>query len=215
MKMKTTGGIFLAAVMCALALGLRAELRTVQPDDDQVARWNRFVDDLYALHVRQLEGRAVRIAERIGSYHRFPDFYDETAYIDEKTNAPLSIVQRERAHPERLHFIQVFVYDDRGRLTRDYSATYLPWGRNAPIQTLVNLHHHASNLHAYRSFDASDRHLYDACKGRYEGRTVDIDLDEFAMIEAEKTPNGVLQSKAYHACFATLPASAGRYLMPH
>lgn len=212
--MKTMRQFFFAALLACFAAGVGAETRTVQPDEDQVARWNRFVDALQALHERRIEGRSVSKTERIGGYHRFPEFYTETTYTDAKTGLPLSIVQRERAHPDRLHSIQVFIYDDHGKMIRDYSATYLPWGRNAPIQTLINLHHHTNGLHAFRSFDASDRHIYDGCRGRHEGRAVDIDLDEFAMIEAEKTPNGVLQSKAYRLCFAALPTSAREHILP-
>jgi hypothetical protein len=102
----------------------------------------------------------------------------------------------------------VYVYDDSGRIQRDYAAIYLPWTRNAPIRTFVNLHHHNGEAHAFRQFDASGEPQFERCRGRHDGRPVDISLDPYLIDDPLR------RTTAYRACFEGMPAQAGRYLAP-
>ena len=88
-------------------------------DQQQVAEWNRFVDDLYNLHKRQLEGKAIRTEERIDGYHQMPEFYREVMYYDASNGRLLSRVAWERENPDRLHEIEVFQHDTEGRVILD------------------------------------------------------------------------------------------------
>lgn len=56
----------------------------------------------------------------------------------------------------------------------------------APIQTLVNFHASNGKLSAFRQFDASGYLIYEACKGEYQGKKVDIGLEEDDLYGAEK-----------------------------
>lgn len=204
-------GLILAAQVSSVS----GETRVVDPNTSQVASWNRFVDKLYELHQRQVaRAGKVRQSERVGGYHRLPGFYREVSYFDESDGRLLGLIRWERAQPKRIHSIDVNVYDAAGRVIRDYSATYLPEGRNSPYQTLVNLHHYVAELHAFRQFDASGNRLYEDCKGTSAGKPVAIGLDIFALIQEEGKRDGVLESPVYNECFGNLATTAGEYLNP-
>ncbi len=203
-------------------------------DDAHSRTWNAFVDHLYVLHKQQLEGREIRKQSTTGGYPRQPDFYDEVVYTDAANNRALSTIRWERKQSEglmgkiagvfsdkgstddvgRIHSIAVNVYDDTGRVIRDYLAAYLPEYRNAPTQTLIFLHAYHGDLHAYRSFDASGNRIFEECEGTHAGKQVDIRLDEDDLAEAEDDPGSVLNSETYKTCFAGLPVAAGEYLIP-
>lgn len=211
--MKSSRRLLITA--CAgIAFAARAEITPLQESVEQVKRWNGFVDALYSLHQKQLADKAVREQVTISGYRHFPDFYREVAYLDDASNRRLSVVQWEREHPNNIHSIQVFIHGEDGKLVRDYSATYLPWARNAPIQTLVRFYHYGPDVRSFRVFDASGNFLYEDCKGTLGGKPVEIGLDTFDMIKAENARGGILESKAYKVCFTALPGSAGKYLDP-
>ena len=109
-------------------------------------RWNGFVDRLHRLHQQQIQGRKIRETEQFGGYARLPEFYREVSYFDADSGRLLSRIQWEREHPERIHTIEVYVYDDAGRVARDYMAWYLPHARNAPREATVNLYHYEGGL---------------------------------------------------------------------
>ena len=182
------------------------------PDEDQVKTWNRFADTVYALHERMLATHETRSTEEAGRYggefaKRFG--FRETSYYDAKSNRLLSRVRRDRDKPDNLHIVEVFVYDASGRLARDFSFIYLPWARNAPIRTFINLHHHSEGLHAYRQFDASGNLLYENCEGKFSGREVKISLEDFQI-----KPD-VTSTQTYKSCFAKIPANVSGYLTAH
>jgi hypothetical protein len=201
--------------------------------DAHSRKWNAFVDAVYAFHQQRLETHDIRTTTAVGGYPRHPDFYDDVSYYDAKTGRLLSKVlwQRDnggtldwaKSHlgiqPPRdrdhLHSIEVYIYDDKGRVIREYSATYLPNYRGAPTQTLVFLHRYNGDLHAFRSFDASGIPQYEKCTGTWMGKAVDIELDEDEIFEL-RTGGGTETSRspAYRACFAGLPEQAGDYLTP-
>lgn len=182
------------------------------PDEDQVQTWNRFADTVYALHERMLATHEVRSTEETGRYggefaKRFG--FRETSYYDAKSNRLLSRVRRDQDKPDDVHIVEVFVYDPAGRVARDFSFIYLPWARNAPIRTFINLHQHSEGLHAYRQFDASGNRLYEYCEGKSSGREVKISLEDFQI-----KPK-VISTKTYRACFAKIPPNASVYLTAH
>lgn len=177
-------------------------------DNEQVMRWRAFVDALYSLHLRQLEGHAIRTEESLGGYADNPNFYREVQYFDAHSGQLLSQIAWETAHPETIHNIAVNRYDSSGRLSRDYYAGYLPGFRNAPVQTLINLHHHDGELHAFRQFDASGVRIYEQCSGRYFGEPFMISIEEDDLpINAGHLPADVDEA-LYASCFGQLPTSA-------
>jgi len=223
-------------VCIALAALLPVVPVQAQDGGDQHSRtWNAFVDRLYELHKKTLAAHETREERRTGGYFRYPDFYEEIKYYDRSSGRLLTMVQWERP-PEggwfdslmslfrdppplesrdRLHSVAVFVYDDQGRVLRDYSATYLPEYRGAPTQTLIFLHDYPGNLHAMRSFDASGNLNYESCEGSIGGSKVEIDLDADRIDVERDKPGGVMHSAPYRSCFGSLPLAAGEYLDPH
>jgi hypothetical protein len=121
----------------------------------------------------------------------------------------LSVVTYDRDRPGVVHLVETYIYDDRGRVVRDYAVVYLPWRTHRPVLTLVNLHAYNGELHAFRQFDALGKHLRDQCEGVFRGRPVSYSLDEIDLYE------GPPATAAYRACVAGLPAEAGDFLNPH
>lgn len=194
---------------------LSAEERPAMKEDNHhVRRWNGFAEKLLSLHKRLVSQQVNSIITTMGGYAHLPNFYKEYKYINKKTGKLISKVQWEKAYPDNLHTIEVYIYDEYGRVTRDYSAAYLPDYRNAPTQTLVSFHAYNGLLHAFRSFDATGDHILDRCTGRYNAKEINILLDEDELYEGKFSNNGVMQSDTYKACFKGIPATAGKYLTP-
>jgi hypothetical protein len=186
--------------------------QTLTVDHEQVRAWNRFADALYALHLRQLAGREVVTEETIGGYATHPDFYREVRYIDAASGRLLSLIDWERQRPDVIHSIEVYQYAADGRLSHDFVAVYLPDFRNAPILTLVNVHHHDNGLHAFRQFDASGVYIYEQCRGHWLEKPVMISVEEDELpMHTGRLPDGV-NAALYHRCFGSLPDSADPYL---
>jgi len=177
-------------------------------------RWNLFVDKLYALHKKRLQGLKIREESRIGGYYRQPRFYREIRYFDSVNGRLLGLIQWERRHPDRIHSIEVYIYDNQGRVVRDYGATFLTHSRNAPMQTLINLHTYNRGLHAFRQFDASGNRIYEHCQGIFTGKPVEIEVHEDAILQLEDTNEGIMATPVYKACFSGLGVTPGRYLDP-
>jgi hypothetical protein len=192
--------------------------------DAHSRRWNTFVDALYDLYKDTVKGRNIRQEVETGGYPRFPDFYDEVRYIDVDSGRLLSTILWERdkdskTQPRddrhRVHSIAVYVYDDQGRVIRDYSGTYLPDYRKAPTQTLIFLHAYNGETHAFRAFDADGNRTYEHCSGDLGGEKVDISLDEDTIYDAMDDPNSVMSSDQYKICFDGIPSGVDPYLDPH
>jgi len=199
-----------AALFCSAPMAAQERTRFLSVEKDAVKAWNTFVEHLKDVHDHYLKTRRVRTSERVGGYHGFPDFYRELSYFDADTGALLSRVQIERESPELIHSIEVYVYRPDGSVARDYSATYLPGFRNAPVQTLVNLHGHQEGLVSYRQFDASGSWIYEQCRGQWFDRSVEISNDMPAIgVSAIQQA-----SEEYTACFGLVPFAAGAYLDP-
>jgi hypothetical protein len=213
MNKKACVWVILTGLIAAPALGER--LPQILPQDEEVRRTNRFMTQLYAMHKRIIDGREVRTTSKIGGYYRQPDFYREMKYYDAASGRLFSKIQWETEYPERIHAIEVYVYDDQNRVLRDFAGWFLPQGRNAPRDTFINLHAYNRELHAYRQFDALDNRTYEFCEGTYMGKAVRISLWENDIIDAQEAPKSVMATPQYRACFAGIPvSSAGKYLTP-
>jgi tetratricopeptide (TPR) repeat protein len=184
------------------------EGRKLQVDQQQVRRWNQFAEGLYSLHEARLKDREVETTETLGGYSGRPAFYRQVSYFDAKDKYRLSRLQWERENPENLHLIEIFEHDSKGRVSVDYLAAFLPDHRNAPVQTLVNLHNYHGELHAFRQFDASGRHIYEQCKGRFQDEPVFLSLEEHELSTPEGLPTPVMSTALYKACFGGLPMKA-------
>lgn len=204
-------GLMLMFVCLSAAPLQAAEQQAMKQDNRHVRRWNAFADKLLKLHERLIDRQVHVIKTRMGGYAHQADFYKEYRYINKKTGKLISQLQWEKAYPDNLHSIEVYIHDEYGRVIRDYSATYLPEYRNAPSQTLINLHAYNGLLHAFRSFDATGDHILDRCTGRHNGKVINILLGEDELYEARFARNGVMQSDTYKACFNGLPQTAGDY----
>ena len=191
-------------------------------ENEHARTWKSFADKVYKLHDRQLAGRSIRTTSTPGGYMNHPDSYVEKSYFDEATGLLLSRIKWLTEQPDSVHVIEVFVYDEQHRLQRDYTVAYvaafyrhIESGMDIPNQALVNLYNHNGGLKAFRSFDASGTFVYEACLGEYEGRPVDISLDDEEGYDSGANSSSFLNSKEYQACFDGMPAKAGVYLNPH
>jgi hypothetical protein len=172
------------------------------------------MDEVYALHLKLTAGREIRAEEESGGYARDPDYYREVRNIDAGSGRLISMIQWEKAHPDRIHAIEVYIYDEQGRVTRDYSGWYAPHERKGPRSTWVTLYRYNGALRAWRQFDGLGPRLRENCQGTLDGKKVRIDLDPPDLVESEGEPQGVFATVAYRRCFETMPMSAGRYLKP-
>ena len=191
-----------------------ANLQAMKEDNLHIRRWNGFAQKLLRLHEILIRQQAHSVTEKLGGYAHMKNFYREFRYTNKKTGKLISQVQWEKAYPTNLHTIEVYLYDEYGRVKRDFSAAYLPEYRNAPTQTLISLHAYNGLLHAFRTFDASGDHILDRCTGRYNSKVINILLDDDDLYEGKFQKNGVMQSDTYRECFKGLPDKAGKYLDP-
>jgi hypothetical protein len=175
-----------------------------------IITWDAFAKNTLALHHKLISKVAVIKKTKIGGYAHLPNFYIEDSYYDAKSHKLISRVQWEKAHPTVLHTIEVYLYDDKGRVTRDFTAAYLPNYHKAPTQTLISLHNYNGDLHAFRTFDASGYRIDEGCRGEYQGKDVEILLDEDEI--ADGAPE--MKTPEYKACFDGVQEKAGKYLIP-
>jgi hypothetical protein len=180
----------------------------------EAIRWNRFADILYALHKKRIDGKDLDIKEKSGGYFRYENFYKEQKFYDKKSGRLLSLIQWETKNPKNIHVIQVFFYDDQGRMTRDFAAVYRIEDHDDPMVTEINLHAYPKGLHAFRQFNASDEIVYEHCLGKWQGRHVKISLGVLELEEFRDEPNTIMTSPEYKQCFAGIPMTAGKYLTP-
>jgi hypothetical protein len=209
-------GLRITLALALVSGAAAAELPPPPALTDRDARGNWFVQALHALHLASVEGREVRTTRATGGYAGEPGYFEEVSHHDAKSGRLLSTIQWETAQPERIHSIEVYRYDERGRLARRYTAWYMPHRRAAPRATWISFHAEHQDLRAYRQFDASDTLVSEVCEGRYRGRAVNISLwEEGEVAAARSDPKGVMSTPEYRACFAGLPLkSAGKYLIP-
>lgn len=201
------GGILLwtTAVLAAPAAPAAAEIKENKADVD--AR-NAFAENILRVHRHRLKTGDVRQTSRIGGYARMPEYFNEVEYRDRATGRLLSRIRWIRDRPDTAQMLELFVHDDKGRVSVDYYVSYLTDFRNAPIYALVNVHSYDGDVHAFRQFDSSGDVLFERCEGRYLGRIVDVSLDEGEMPPSPKR----VAPEIYLACFGTLPTTPGPVL---
>ncbi len=183
----------------------------MKEDNVHVRVWNKFAYDSLKLHKKLTDGKNLEVKTSIGGYANVKNFYIEHQYLDH--GRLISQVQWEKNDPKTLHTIEVYVRDDKGRVTRDFMAAYLPFYHNAPTQTLISIHHYDGNLHAFRSFDASGDVILERCEGKnIQGQVVNLLLDEDDLIN---DPDEIIGTKEYNECFHGLTqTSLGKYIIP-
>ena len=209
----TLKNIFLLSICSLFSMPLYAKkIESVQENKQSVKNWNQFAKNIYQLHLKLIKNKKIKTSKRSGSYHRLPDFFQETKYIDTDTNTLLSRIERETLSPEKIHSIEIYIHDKDNKLVREYSASYLPKFRNAPYQTLINLHHYSGSIHSFRQFDASDNLLYEVCT-ETESKNKLFEHDDFEI--PDDAQPGIANSKLYKECFQQLPRSASLHLTPH
>lgn len=222
MSSRTTFSFRAMLFVLGFAFGLpvgAVEQQTVKEDKSHVRTWNDFANDLVKLHKRQIQDRDIDKKTQVGGYANHPDFFVQEEYVDKKSGKLLSRLQWEKEKSENIHSIEVFVYDDQGRVLRDYSASYLPNYRNAPSQTLIFLHNYNDGVHAFRSFDASGELIFERCQGTFKGEEFDMRLDEDelddARYEKREFNKGIMATPKYRHCFGDLDETADLYLQPN
>jgi len=206
--------LFSIALMAFSVSGSYAQEYEVQLKviEAEVNAWNRFASSVISLHKNILSHTPYRIEQKTDKYGG--DYASDYRFLEEsffhkKNGNLLSRIRWHNKAKQEYHTIEVFIYDGAGRIQRDYSVAYLPNERNAPIQTLVNIHAHKDSLHAYRQFDANGELLFEKCVGSFMGRKVRLELEDY---EVPENPFDVTGD--YLACFSALPRSAGIYLNP-
>lgn len=192
---------------CLLIIAVMA---TAKELNKHIVTWDAFAKNVLALHNKLVKQTGVVKKTKIGGYAHAPAFYKEESFFDVKTHRLISKVQWEKDNPGVLHTIEVYIYDDKGRVTRDFAAAYLPDYHKAPTQTLISLHAYHGDLHAFRTFDASGYTISEGCRGQYQGKEVQIILDE------GEIDDGVpeMGTPEYKICFEGLQTKAGKYLIP-
>lgn len=194
---------------CWSLVGLTQSLTV---DHAQVKQWNRFADALYTLHERQLQEHKIVTSESMGGYANNPDYYREVSYHDAESGQLLSRIRWVTQQPDVVHSIDVFQYDEQGRLDKDFAVVYLPMHRNAPIQTLINIHQYHDDLMSFRQFDASGVRIYEQCRGHYASEPVMISLDQDELpLHTGHLPQFVTE-ELYTRCFANMPEDAAAQL---
>ncbi|VAW81292.1 hypothetical protein MNBD_GAMMA12-1500 [hydrothermal vent metagenome] len=208
--------IMLIVASLLLVGSVQAESKTegMQQDNQHIKSWNLFAQRLYKMHLFYLTRYKTYQTEKIGGYARTPRFYRQVSYYDAASKRLLSRIQWVIKHPSRIHTVEIYVYDKSGRLQRDYLAAFLPRFRNAPIQTLVNLHAYSASLHAWRQFDASGNRIYEQCQGKFFGRQVNIVLTDDDMVALTGSRPEVMNSDSYIECFSGISSAATPYLNP-
>ena len=216
--MKTTAS-FLALIACAFLVfpdhGYSKSNKAAMAEDKQhINTWNQFAERLYILHQHQMAQHETVTQESSGGYAGNPEFYREVKYFDKKSNRLLSRILWEIKNPGQIHEIEIFVYDNNGRLKRDYLAAFLPGHRNAPIQTLINFHYQNDELKSFRQFDASGERIYERCEGKFFGEPLQISLDDNDLAEYSDETAKLLESEEYLACFGNTVTRLGDYADP-
>ena len=179
--MNTLTKVLLTFCIIAMPFSVVAKDQSGKQKEDKqhVRSWNRFAEAVVQLHKYQQETHDVRTTEKDGGYgglNRSDSFYREVSYYDKKSGNLLSIVQWEKENPDVVHTIEVFVYDQDNELSRDYLVAWLPGFRNAPVQTLINLHSKNGELASFRQFDATGDRIYERCEGKHFDNDVDISV---------------------------------------
>lgn len=186
----------------------------MQEDDKQINSWNQFAEQLYILHEHQITQHDTTQKITTGGYMNNEEFYREVRFIDNNSGRLLSRVLWEIDNPQNIHEIEVFVYDYKGQLKRDFLAAFLPGHRNAPVTTLINFHYQNDELKSFRQFDASGDKIYERCEGKFFNKPLSISLEDVDFTGFNEESNKIFDSEEYLACFERTPPVLGDYANP-
>lgn len=186
----------------------------MKQDNHHIRVWNTFVEDVYQLHLSQIESLDIRTETEVGGYPSNRKFFKETRYFDSDSGNIISRIQREIKNESNIHLIEVYVYDKENKIKVDYLAAFLPRFRNAPVQTLINIHRYNDDLHAFRQFDASGARIYEQCEGALFDDSVFISLDEDELYNVHSLLTTGIENNQYVSCFEFIPKTAGKFLNP-
>ena len=190
---------------------------SLKEDLVHVNKWNTFVSELYELHLNLTKNIPISTEEITGGYgggFANKNFYREISYYNKNTKQLISIIQWEVDHPDTLHTIEIFLYDPQGKVKTDFYARYLPYARNAPVQTLINIHNYNDELHSFRQFDANGELIYETCRGKYFNKEVNLHLDNEEILDFRNNNLDEWLNEVYSACFENVTESASAYLSP-
>ena len=209
------GLLFVSLILSSLNV---YAVSAMKEDSQHVRVWNTFADDLYQLHLSLIRESSntssIRTEEESGGYPGNKNFFEETRYYHSTSGKLISRIQRESENKNNIHLIEVYLYDEQNRVKVDYLAVYLPEFRNAPIQTLINLHHYNDKLHAFRQFDASGARIYEQCQGSLFKDVVFITLEEEEIYNRSSDFTNDSDANQYLSCFEFIPKTADHYLKP-
>ncbi len=166
---------------------------------------------VYALAEQELAKAPTRVETESGEYAGSAAAqyrYTESRYYDAQSGRLIARIRRDANKPEALHIIEVNIYDQQGKVVRDYGSISLPWAPQLPVRTMINLHHYAGELHSFRQFDMYGDAVYESCSGRFQNRPLRLDLEGAEIAAQANTPT-------YRACFDGLSSQALAYLNPH
>ena len=172
----------------------------------------KFKKALFELHQQQVKDKQLRLEETEGQYNgkaaeRYR--YLDTKYYEAGSARLLSHIRSDADRPEILHIIEVNIYDNAGRVVRDFGSVSLPSTPAYPARTLLNFHRYNGELHSFRQFNEFGDVTYEACEGLLEKRRLTISLDETEIKPA------VTATFEYKACFYGMEARWDAYAMPH
>lgn len=190
---------------------------TLKSDQLQVNKWNNFVAELYELHISQTKEIPVTTTEIIGGYgggFANKRFYREISYFNKNTQRLISKIQWEINKPNTIHTIEVFLYNNQGQVKTDFYARYLPYARNAPVQTLINLHNYNDSLHSFRQFDANGELIYETCRGQFFDKKINLHLDNEEIIDFRTNSSDEWLNEVYSVCFFNVAKTASAFLSP-
>lgn len=204
--------IFLVAVSFSLN-SFAANDASMKEDNHHIRKWNAFATNTLKLHQDLISKHPHEVKKSLGGYAGNKDFYIQEQYFSKKTGKLISQVQWEKANPDVLHSIEVYIHDAQGRVTRDFTAAYLPGYHNAPVQALISFHQYSGKLHGFRSFDASGDRILERCQGEHQGKPFEFLMDEDDLYSATMNGNPI-EEKVYSLCVGKLADKAGKYLKP-
>ena len=185
----------------------------MKEDNQHIRKWNNFASDALKLQKELIKNEPCHVKRSVGGYAGNKDYYIQEQYISKKTGNLVCQIQWEKANPDVLHSIEVYVPDSKGRTVRDFTAAYLPGYNNAPVQTLISFHQYSEKLHGFRSFDASGDRVLERCQGEYKGKPFEFLMDEDDLYNAQMNGNPI-DKEPYALCIGKLPMKLGKYTTP-
>lgn len=187
----------------------------IKEENKHVRTWNEFAYKILTLHQQKVKNKNIKVIKSKGGYPHIKDWhYKEEKHLDKDTGNLITLIQWDSDKTNQIHSIEHYIYDKQGRVIRDFTAAFLPSYHNAPTQTLISLHAYQNDLHAFRTFDASGYRIVERCQGKYQGKSLEMLLDEDEIAETQYGQDSVMDTAVYKACFSSLPVEVGVYLDP-